>query len=113
MALTRLSPGGRASATLTPVDVSGPLLVTVTRNVTWPPKDGVGSSTVFVTARSASRASTLAEAVLLADAGSKVAELALAVFVRAVGTVTVATRLSVAEAPLARLPTVQVPVALE
>ena len=109
VALTKLSPAGSASATATPVAVSGPLLVTDTTNVTWPFNDGVAVSTVFVTARSASRASTDAEAELSAGVGSNVADDPVAVLVRTVGTVTVATTLNVAPAPLVRLPTVQVP----
>ena len=109
VALTRLRPAGSASATPAPVAVSGPLLATDTTNVTWPLNDGVAVSTVFVTAKSASRPSTDADAELSADVGSNVADETIAVFVRAVGTVTVAMMLNVALVPLARLPTVHVP----
>ena len=106
---TSVSPAGSASATTTDCAASGPLLVTVTVNATLAPTAGVASSTAFVTTRFASGTLTVADAVLSAGVGSYVELVAPAVFVTAVCTLTVATTVSVAEAPFVRLPTVQVP----
>ena len=109
---TSVSPEGRASATATACAALGPVLVTVTVKVTLAPTAGVALSTTFVTARSASFASTIADAELFAGVGSYVDEVAVAVLVTAVCEVTVATIVSVALAPFARFPTAQMPVPL-
>ena len=67
---TKVSPDGSASATETDCAASGPLLATVTLNVTLAPSAGVASLTVFVTCTSASGASTDADAELFATTGS-------------------------------------------
>ena len=85
---TKVTPAGSASATATPCAVSTPVLVTVTVNTTLDPTAGVASETVFVIARSASGTSTEADAVLLAETGSKVVAETVAVFVSAVWVVT-------------------------
>ena len=82
---------------------------TVTVNVTFELMTGVAVLTVFVTVISASGTLTVAEAALLATTGSYVDDEAVAVLVIAVWVVTVATIVSVADAPLARLPTSQLP----
>ena len=109
--LTGVSPAGRASATVTPVAPSGPLLVTATVNVTFWPRSGSGWSTTFVTTRSASGTLTVADALLLPGVGSYVVALTVAVLVTAMWVVTVATTARVALAPFATVPTVQVPAA--
>ena len=110
MALTRVSPAGRVSATATPVEAFGPVLASVTVKVTLVLIAGVGLFTVLATERSASGTFTVADAALLPGAGSYVEEDAVAVFVRSVCVVTVATKLRVADAPFARFPTDHTPV---
>ena len=73
----------------------------------WPSL-GLASSTVFVRVRSAWGTSTVAESELLVAFESRVDEVTAAVLVIATGFVTCATMSSVAWAPLARLPIVQV-----
>ena len=65
VALTRVRPAGSASATETLCALSGPLLVTVTVNVTLLFKTGVALLTVLLTAKFASGTLTTADAVLL------------------------------------------------
>ena len=110
VALTRVSPVGRASVTVTPCDASGPLLVRVIVNVTLAPTSGVALLTVLTTARLASGTSTSADATLFAGTGSYRSDVAEAVLVTSVWVVTLATMASVAVAPLASVPTVQTPV---
>ena len=74
--------------------------------VTTPLSAGVAVSTVFVTATSASGTLTVALSALSVLSGSNVVAEAIAVLVIGVTAVTVATMSSVADAPLARVPTV-------
>ena len=110
---TNVNPAGSASATETLCALSGPLLVTVTVNVTLLFNAGVALLTVLLVARSALGTSTDAVAVLLAAVGSYVVVDAVAVFVIGVWVVTVATMLSVAEVAFAMVPTVHTPAAYE
>ena len=105
----KVRPAGSRSDTTTPVAASGPLLATVTVNVTLVPTEGLGLSTVFVTARSAAGASTDALAESSAELGSWVAVVAVAVLVIGAVPATCAWTDSVADAPLASVPTVQTP----
>ena len=106
-----VNPAGSASATWTAGAALGPLLASVTVNVTEPLAAGVASSTVLVTARSASGALTETVAESLAAFVSNVVVDAVAVLVTARLVVTVATTTSVAVWPLASVPIVHVPAA--
>ena len=106
---TSVRPAGSASATVVATAVSGPLLVTVTVNVTLPLSAGVALLTVFVTARLASGASTEADAVLLPETGSSVVAATVALLVTRVWPVTVATMANVSTPPFATVPTLQMP----
>ena len=77
--------------------------------VTFAPTDGLGLSTTFVTARSASGTSTLALPESLALAGSNVVALTVAVFVSGEDAVTRATIVRVSPAPFASAPMVHTP----
>src|SRR5450759_929006 len=106
------SPAGNLSLTTTPVASLGPLLVAVIVKVTLAPTFGVVLSTPLVMAMSAATGLMLALAVLLPATGS-VCNSAVLVAVLVVGDVvfTLATMERVLLAPLARVPTVQSPVA--
>lgn len=81
-----VSPVGRRSRTATPVASSAPRFVTSMVKVTCPPTFGAGSSTRFVTARSAYRGVSVALAVLFDGFGSYWSlDRTLAVFVRGCG----------------------------
>src|ERR1700687_1238835 len=98
------------SVTFTPGAFTGPVLWAVMVNVTLLFKFGVALSTVFVMAMSAACPVTITDALLLPATGSGcVSADLLAVFVSAEVLVSVATMVSVALAPLARAPMVQVP----
>ena len=76
-----------------------------------PPRLGAALSTVFVTARSARCALTVAKELLLVVTGSNWLADAVAVFVTDAGLLTVAVMSSVAAAPFASEPTAQTPAA--
>ena len=104
-------PAGNRSATATPVAASGPLLVTVTVNVTLVPIDGLALSTTLVTARFATGASTDALSELSAALGSCAEVVAVAVFVIRALLATWAWTVNVADAAFASVPIVHTPAA--
>ena len=110
---TSVSPAGSASVTTTPVAGLGPLLVTVTVNVTVSPTSGAGWSTVLVTPTSALAAPfTIAAAELLLATGSGWScATTSARLVMAPATVTVASSVSVADCAFSSVPIVHAPVA--
>ncbi len=109
---TNVRPEGRRSVTWAPVAGSGPLLPRETVKVTVSPTLGVGLSTVLASARSACCGVRVAVAVLLEVLGSNwSAWLIVAVFVRALGLVTVARIASVTGDPTPTVPTLQRPLA--
>ena len=110
---TNVRPAGSASVTTTPVAGLGPLLATVTVNVTLSPTDGAGLSTVVFTPTSALAAPfTIAAAELLLSTGSGWSRATTSArLVMAPATVTVAASVSVADCPFSRVPIVHAPVA--
>src|SRR5262249_49075911 len=103
---TNVNPEGSRSVTWAPVAVSGPLLLSVTVNVTVSPTLGVGSLTVFASARSACCGVAVVLAALLPVLGSTWAEwVIVAVFVCGPGLVTVTRSTNVADDPAATVPT--------
>src|SRR5262245_58352362 len=105
-----VTPGGRVSCRRMFVAVSGPRLLRMIVYVTLSPTLGVASSTILVTARSASSGSTSTLAVLSSVSGSNWSASAVLTFFVGCGKSTRAVIVSRAVAPLARLPTVQTPV---
>ena len=92
---------------------SGPLLVAVTVKVTFWPRLGAALLTLLLTAMSAARPRTVAEAASFATLGSDCASAVfVAVFVTLLLPVTVAVMVSVDDAPVVSDPTVQTPVPL-
>src|SRR6516225_7865964 len=89
VALTRISPAGKASATVTLVAASGPWLVRATVKVTVLPTLGVGLFTVLDSARSACCGVTVEPALLLPGSGSYWSDaVMMAVFVEALALTT-------------------------
>jgi hypothetical protein len=110
VALTRVSPAGKGSLTLTLVAGLGPLFVRVTVKLIVSPTLGVALLTVLVKARSACCGVTVALAVLLPAFGSNwSAWLMVAVLVWAVGLFTTAVTIRVCAAERPTVPTVQTP----
>src|SRR5262245_23525241 len=85
---TRLRPAGRASVTTTPLAWFGPLLRTLTKNVTMSPTSADVGSTLFATATSAFRSTRVGTDVLrLPGFGSAVVSKTLAVLMIGFGDV--------------------------
>lgn len=107
-----VNPAGTLSAMATPVAASGPLLTTVMVKVTVSPSFGVGTSTVFVTARSmlGTENTALSESFELSVSVSVTlpTDAVLVIVDPVVPASTVTTMVSVADDPLAIVPTVHV-----
>ena len=97
----------------TPAAAEGPAFETVKVNVTFEPTSGVASLTAFVIDTSAwATGAGVSVSVLLPGVGSSVVLVTVAVFAYGPVALTVATMSSVADAALARAPTVHTPVPL-
>ena len=119
--LTQVTPLGRSSRTVTFVASSGPVLLTVTVQVTCSPLPGRSLSTVLTTDRSAAPGTVIVAVASSSSAGSPLSgvesgsawstPVTSATFVITPVPVTSATRLSVAEPPSTRSPTAHTSVA--